>query len=212
MGEQRIHHVTHVSNLAGILRAGAVFADSSAGWSDRPTVDMSSRDNRELRRSTTVTADASVAAYVPFYLSPDATLWQAVRAGSSDPRLSATARRLPASEFVLLVSTVKKVAAGKDATGDIVVTDRDAADPRVRLATSVEDYERLLRRLIADRDSDAMLGAEFLVRDAVPLASISLIGVANDKAREAVREILEFSDFQPRVAVHPPWFAVPAAE
>jgi hypothetical protein len=210
VGEQRIHHVTHLSNLAGILNRGALLADANDGWDARPAVDVSSIDNRTLRRSTAVTAGASVAEYVPFYLSPDAYLWEAIRAGASDPRLSSGAAALPASEFVVLVSTVKAATHTLTAPDAVAVSDRDAADPRARLATATDEYELLLRRLITDSEHDAVRYAEFLVKDSVPLESFSLVGVAHDKARLAVRAILESTGFRPRVAVHPPWFAVPA--
>ncbi len=214
VAEQRIHHVTHVSNLEGILRSGGLFADGSDGGT-APTLDMSSEGNRNLRRTTVVAGAATVADYVPFYLSPDARLWETIRAGATDPRLSASVGALPASEFVILVSTVGKVVGllNHTATADIVVSDRDAADPRSHFSTSAQastdDYERMLRRLLADRDGDTALHAEFLVKGTVPLAAFSLVSVANDKARDRVRAILEPWDFKPRVAVHPPWFAAP---
>jgi hypothetical protein len=144
---------------------------------------------------------------VPFYLSPDAHLWDTLRTGATDPRLSASAAALSASEFVILVSTVGKVASLRGADADVVVSDRDAADPRSHFSVSTEDNERMLRRLLADREADTALHAEFLVKETVPLAAFSLISVANDKARQRVRDILESREFQPRVAVHPPWFA-----
>lgn len=211
VAEQRIHHVTHVSNLEGILRSGGLFADACNAWGSRPELDVSSASNRNLRRTTVVAGDAMVADYVPFYLSPAAHLWEVIRAGAADPRLSPSAGTLPASEFVIFVSTVGKVAgllSGHTADAGIVVSDRDAADPRSHFSAGPDDYERMLRRLLAD-DADTALHAEFLVKDRVPLAAFSLISVANDKARERVRGILESRQFQPRVAVHPPWFAVP---
>lgn len=212
VADQRIHHVTHLSNLEGILNSGGLFADAYDAWSARPAVDVSSRDNRNLRRSTAVAGTATVADYVPFYLSPDAHLWEVIRAGATDPRLTSAAVALPASEFVIFVSTVGKVAALPDrAAADIVVSDRDAADPRAHFAASSDDYARMLRRLSADRDSGAALSAEFLVKDTVPLSAFSLVGVANDKARARVRTILQSFQFQPRIAVHPPWFAVPTS-
>lgn len=208
LGEQRIHHVTHMSNLPGILHRGALLADANGAWDARPAVDVSSSDNRALRRATAV-GRATLASYVPFYLSPDAYLWEAIRAGASDPRLSAGASRLAASEFVVLVSTITAVTHALSGPDAVAVTDRDAADPRARVATAPEDYELMLRRLIADSEHQAVRYAEFLLKDSVPLQSFSLIGVANDKARQSVREIIEWSGFKPRVAVHPPWFAVP---
>jgi len=61
-------------------------------------------------------------------------------------------------------------------------------------------------------DDGMALRAEVLVHDSVPFEAITLIGVAHEKARASVRLILAGSRFQPRVAVHPPWFAVPTAE
>ena len=156
-----------------------------------------------------MTGGASVAEYVPFYLSPDAYLWEAIRAGANDPRLSTAATRLPASEFVVLVSTIKAVSHALTAPDAVVVSDRDAADPRARLANLTEDYELTLRRLITDPEHEARSPRRVPRKDSVPLEAFSLIGVAHDKARHAVRAVLDSSGFQPRVAVHPPWFAGP---
>jgi hypothetical protein len=213
IGEQRIHHITHIDNLAGIL-SGGLHADTSAAWRSRPEIDISSADTREARRGTLVAGSvqgATVADYVPFFLSPNAALWEGIRARTPDPRISATARRLPAAEFVLLVSTVRQVS-DRLPDDSIVVTDGDAADPRTRFAATGDDSERMLRRLLGEEESGAMLRAEFLVHDTVPFELITLIGVANDKARSAVRAALASSGHSPRLAVHPPWFALPSTE
>jgi hypothetical protein len=64
----------------------------------------------------------------------------------------------------------------------------------------------VLRKLRAEEDSVQILAAEYLVRDEFPFDLVSLIGVANDKARDAVKAIVKASDFSTRVAVYPPWF------
>ena len=213
IGEQRIHHITHTDNLAGILSSG-LHADSSAVWNSRPEIDISSADTRTARRATAIAgtgqrAGATVADYVPFFLSPNAALWEGIRARTPDPRISAVAHTMSASEFVLLVSTVKRVT---DALPDdsTVMADGDAADPLTRFAATGDDSERMLRRLLREDESGGLLRAEFLVHDAVPFELVSLIGVANDKARGVVRAILGSSGHSPRLAVHPPWFALPA--
>jgi hypothetical protein len=43
----------------------------------------------------------------------------------------------------------------------------------------------------------------------LPFDAITLIGVANNKARDAVKDVLDSSVYTPRVAVFPPWFAKP---
>lgn len=202
IGAQRLHHITHVSNLAAIIASGGLQAGV------QPPVDISASDNRDVRRATPVAGpdSASVADYVPFFLSPNARLWEGIRAGSGDPRFSPATTGRAASEFVILVTTV-----GTQPAADVVVADGDAADPRTRFGASVEAWERMLRRVVTDQDSDSLLLAEFLVKDVVPFEAVSVIGVANDRARDAVRELLAASSHSPRIAVHPPWFALPEA-
>lgn len=208
LSEQRVHHLTHIGNLTGMLVEGAVLADTATSWDGRPEIDISSTGTREARRSTTIAGTTtSVADYVPFFLSPQAELWEGMRAGTPDPRLARTARALPASEFVMLVTTISHIAT--DARHPLVA-DGDAADPHTRFSTTRDDAERSLRAMLGGDDA-LRLRAEVLVFDSVPFRAITLIGVANDKARSAVRSVLAGSEFQPRIAVHPPWFAAPSA-
>jgi hypothetical protein len=216
VSEQRIYHVTHVRNLADILVSGALFADESNTWGERPTVDISSPDTRAVRRMTPVagSGDATVAHFVPFFLSPNATLWQTVRSNQADPRLSAEILGADAADFVILVSTVKTVVDAMPADAvramPFVVADGDAGHVLTRFATTREDAERSLRHLRADQDSESpsIAQAELLIEETFPFESVTLIGVAHDKARAAVKKILAESEFATKVAVYPPWFAV----
>lgn len=230
VGEQRIYHITHISNLAGVLSRGALLADASKVWEDRPAVDISSAETRESRRAILVSGQGSlsVAKYVPFFLSPDASVWDSIRAHSDDPRLALDADASVPFDFVILVSTVKKALDAQAGSGSadasdaddeesasavasVVATDGDATGALTRFGTSREDAERVLRKLRADPESAAILEAEFLVEEAFPFELVTLIGVANDKVREAVKPILAASSHRPKVAVYPPWFQ-PAEE
>ena len=197
-------------NLADILSAGALLADSSESWATRPTVDISSAETRESRRSTTVSGlgSANVADFVPFFLVPNSTMWEDIRSDSPDPRLSADAQGVTAADFVLLVSTVKQAAEHTD-DGAIVVTDGDAAHVLTRFAASTESSERMLRRLRADDNAETIVEAELLVKARFPIELVTLIGVANDRARDEVRAILKSSEHSPKVSVYPPWFQKP---
>ena len=237
VGEQRIYHVTHISNLAGVLSRGALLADASKAWEGRPAVDISSAETRESRRAILVSGQGSlsVAKYVPFFLSPDASVWDSIRAHNDDPRLALDAHGSAPFDFVILVSTVKKALDAQAATetstetstetdaeptdaanaaadesgsaaASVVATDGDATGALTRFGASREDAERVLRTLRADPDSAAILEAEFLVEEAFPYELVTLIGVANDKVREAVKPILAASSHRPKVAVYPPWF------
>jgi hypothetical protein len=206
LAEQRVQHLTHIDNLTGILVDGALHADADPAWQGRPEIDISSPDTRNARRGTDIAGTGrTVADHVPFFLSPDATIWEGMLARTPDPRLAPRARALPATEFIMLVTTIKQLV---PLDGPYpVVADGDAADARTRFATTKEDSERLLRRLLTS-DDGVLLRAELLVPEPVPFERISLIGVANERARADVRELLAGSAHQPRVAVHPPWFAL----
>lgn len=215
MGEQRIYHVTHMRNLPAVLASGSLLADLNDQRQDRPEVDISSSETRDARRKALISeADqTTVAHFVPFFLSPNATLWQSIRFGETDPRLSAHALGSDIADYVVLVSTVKKVldvAAANGATAiPFVVSDGDAAGATSRFGTTRDDAERLLRRLRSSQDLEfsPILQAELLVGGSFPLDSVTLIGVAHDKARAALKQILDGSGFTPKVAVYPPWFA-----
>ena len=211
VGEQRIYHLTHIRNLPGILATGRLLADASDAWEERPVVDISSSANRDARRQTPVAgADGlAVADHVPFFLSPNALVWENIRAQSLDPRLSDAAHDAAAFDFVILVSTVKKVLDAQTSEPDatpFAVTNGDAAFTTTRFGSTPDAADTLLRSLRADLDSDAILKAELLVPAEFPFGLITLIGVANDRVRDAVKPILAAASHKPKVAVYPPWF------
>lgn len=216
IGEQRIYHVTHIGNLAGILESHAVLADAGGEKRAQPAVDISSEANREARRGMRVAGEAepAVAGYVPFFLSPNAGVWESIRSQSPDPRLSAEAYRHSPYDYVILVSTVKKALGGTpgpdegDIGASVIVANGDVTGTFTRFGVSRDAGESMLRSLRAGEESDAIRAAELLVRESFPVEQISLIGVANDKVRTAVRGILAGSDTRhaPKVVVYPPWF------
>jgi hypothetical protein len=197
--EQRIYHVTHVRNLPGILARAALVAGAT------PAVDISAPDLRSERSATPApgTTGRALDEYVPFFLAPDARLWQALRDGVPHPRLGALAAASDATDFVFLVSTIRQVI---DHGLELVVADGNSEGAYTRFAATREDTERLLGRLRADDSAASLLDAEFLVFGEVPIDLITLIGVANDKVRAAVRETVAGHEYTPKISVYPPWF------
>lgn len=204
VGEQRLYHVTHLSNLESIISEGKILADAGGAT---PAVDISTGDTRELRRTVVMNLGGrSVASYVPFFLAPDSTMFRAVRTGEPDPRLHLDPEGAAPADFVILVSSVRSIIdLGDDAS--FAVADGDATDATTRFAMSADSVERMLRGIRADKESPLQFTAEFLVGDAVPLDLVSVIGVANDRARAQVKAALKGTAFSPRVSVYPPWFA-----
>jgi len=195
VGEQRIYHFTHIDNLARIIEHDGLVASRQA----TPVVDASSADNRE-KRAERLLGTSTVADYVPFFLSPNAAVWSIIRSQKADPRLSAEIRHHAASEFVILVSTVKVAA-----TMHVAVADGDPAKAPTSFGVTPEDNDRVLRKLRAD--DEAILIGEVLVHERFPFEQLALIGVANDRARDLVKEILQAAAHEPKVSVYPPWFA-----
>jgi hypothetical protein len=197
--DQRIYHVTHHRNLPGILSVGGLVAGAT------PTVDIAATELRAERSATPAPgfAGRSVAEYVPFFLSPQARLWQAIREQRPHPRLEPGVAVVAPADFVFLVSTVRQVI---DRGLELVVADGNAEGSSTRFAATREEAERMLGRLRADESGTSMLEAEFLVFGELPIELIGLIGVANDKVRSAVRELLAAQDYLPKVSVYPPWF------
>ena len=214
MGTQRVYHVTHAGNLPSILDSGTLFSDSDGSF--RPAVDISSEANRATRRELRIarfdTGDGDgtvVADYVPFFLAPNSSVWDAIRGDDSDARLSRAATGAAASDFIILVSTVKMLEGHFPLEGSdgypIVVTDGDATAPATRFGVSRESATRMLGALRAN-ENPAIFDAEYLVPGPLPFELVSLIGVANDRVRDTVRQLLAPSQFTPKVAVYPPWF------
>ena len=126
------------------------------------------------------------------HVDPQATLWLELRDGSADPRWSAAAHAASSADFVFLITTVAALGP------DVVIADGDAASTYTRFAAG-EDVDRMLERL---HDTDVRPDAEALAKDRVPWEAVQLIGVANERIRDRVRELTST-----KVAVYPPWFA-----
>ncbi len=179
-------------NLPAIIEAGELRANT------RPEVDLSSELDRELRATASVAEGVAVSEFVPFMLVPDSVIWDELRRGAAEPRWSDDARSSSSTDFVFLVSTVKSL--GESA----VVADGDPAGSVTRFATTPEDAQRMLVRL--HDNPEAKLAAEALAHESFDVDAVQLIGVANDRVRDTVKELLADSGFTPKVAVYPPWF------
>lgn len=207
----RLFHVTHIDNLGRILGAGALLADAGDPPAD-PVVDLSAPAAREFRRTATVAdTGAHVAEYVPFLLSTDAHVWESIRTGAPDPRLTAEALGRPIADHVILVTSVAAAAGARlKSPGEVVVSETDAAVGGTAFAATWAEAERTLVRLTLADDGAGLRAAEVLVRGSVPLERIVLVAVANDRVRDRVRAALQAVGSKTRVAVYPPWFQAAA--
>jgi hypothetical protein len=210
-GATRLYHVTHIDNLGRILGTGALLADAGDPPAE-PVVDLAAPAARAFRRSTTVgDSGAVVAEYVPFLLSTDAHVWESIRTGAADPRLTPEAVGRPIADHVILVTSVAAAVGARLKTpGELVVSETDAAVGGAAFADTWSEAERTLVRLTLADEGSGLLAAEVLVRGSVPLERIALVAVANDRVRDRVRAALQAVGSKTRVAVYPPWFQAAA--
>lgn len=188
LAAQRLFHVTHLRNLEQIISDGELRPDAV------PTVDVSSATTRELRAGADLADGSTVAQHVAFYVSPAAERWVELREGAVGPHWSDEARAAKPTDFVLL-------AVAASTLGErIVSADADAAAPATRFAVGTADTTALLRR------QPDLLAVEILSPDPIAFADVAMVGVANDRIRDQVRELLRGSGFAPKVSVYPPWF------
>lgn len=188
--EVRVYHVLPISAIADVRTTGTLLP----GTDDVLLSDL----GRELRATADVGDGRSVASFVAFSVSPLSTRWLQVRSGAAEPVWSETARSLAPSDYVMLVTTL-------GALGETIVTDGDAAGTWTRFARTPDEVRRVLER-IHDAE-DVRASAEALAPAPVPFEAITLIGVANEPAKDRVRALLGSGAAHPRVAVYPPWFA-----
>ncbi|MGV8877330.1 MAG: DarT ssDNA thymidine ADP-ribosyltransferase family protein [Rhodoglobus sp.] len=194
LADQRTYHVTHISNLENILRTGQLVAPAQ---NETAVVDVSSALTRELRASSSLSTGEPVDRYVPFSLVPESHTWCELRDGASEPRWSDVARASSATDFVFLVTTIRALGA------EAVLADGDAAASLTRFATDEESMKRMLGNLRAD---ELTADAEILVHGSFAFDEIQLVGVASDRVRDRVKELLDAASFATKVAVYPPWF------
>ncbi|WBU38372.1 DUF4433 domain-containing protein [Homoserinibacter sp. YIM 151385] len=185
--------MSHLANLPAILETGEIRPPATA----EPGFIPSSATARELRAGIEL-GGSSLEERVPFSLSPDADRWAELREGAHGVHWSDAARRASIADYVVLVAPLAVLGEG------LVLADGDAAAPGTRFADSAEDALRMLRRLHGE--GGALTAGEALASAPVAVDRLAIIGVANEPARDRVREMLRSAGLTTKVAVYPPWF------
>lgn len=189
--QHRVFHVTHVDTLDAILHDGALRPAVAA------PVDLSTPLIRQLRASVPATPDRAVSECVSFAISDQASWWRDLREGAHDrTRWSDAARSARPADLVVLVARLGDLSGA-------VVADADAASAVARIAREPAEIARAVARSRGEGSRDG----EALVPGDVPIESVVLIGVANEPARDRVRQMFASAGYPGvRVALSPEWF------
>jgi hypothetical protein len=196
-----IYHITHVSNVAGILRDGCLWSDSERIGRSLVSTNIGHKHikERRLRRDVTVAAGGKLGDYVPFYFCNRSVMLYVVSRGHQDYVGGQ-------DEIVHLVSSVQ---AATRVNQPWAFTDRHAELGHAlyydRLADlSAVDWDVMPMPYWSESDVKEKRQAEFLVHNRFPWSAIEKIGVRDQAVAMKVRALL--GGTAPPVEVQPGWY------
>jgi hypothetical protein len=206
-----LYHITHISNLSGILAAGELWCDSVRAAKQRAGASIvgiahQHIKDRRARKAVKMAAGGTLADYVPFYFAPRSPMLYTISRGNvvgySDGQ----------EQVVHLATTVEAACAPStrwfftDGHADMEISKQfgqlsnlDKIDWNIMNETWWNDT-------IQDGDRKRRRQAEFLVHQSFPWASILEIGVMSEKIALLVRAALKVANHQPKVAVRSDWY------
>ncbi|NNN07235.1 MAG: DUF4433 domain-containing protein [Elusimicrobia bacterium] len=205
----QIYHITHVSNLTGILKAEGLWCDSNRHEHEFRVVGIAHQNikDRRAKRLVPVAAAGTLADYVPFYFAPRSPMLYAIHRGAVEGYQGGQAA------VVHLVSTVESASAvGRpwcftDGHAEMAMT--EFCDDARKIGEHV-NHEIMQSQYWNDTpdqpDRKRRRQAEFLVHEFFPWELFHEVGVFNSEIALKVAEILNPEKHRPRIAVHSDWY------
>ena len=196
-----IYHITHLDNLAGILREGGLWCDAQRIARNLISTNIGHLHikQRRLSRPVTTSAGGALGDYVPFNFCPRSVMLFAVHKGHQDYGGGQ-------ESIVHLVSTVS-LATGLGRAW--AFTDRHAELAHALYFDTSRDLAEVPWPVMSQtywRDVKEERQAEFLVRDFFPWTAVVEVAGMNAKAVQRIRAALAKSSHLPRVTVHRDWY------
>jgi len=203
-----IYHITHVSNLVGIIADGRLLCDRKAQEKDCVQVGHKHIKERRLNRRVPLAPGDYVGDYVPFYFAPRSPMLYAIHMGFVDGYSRGQ------SEIVHLVSSAEAVEEDDDLRW--VFTDGHAEmAPLTDFYNDLDDLDKIDWNVMKsiywndtddDPDRKRRRQAEFLVHEFFPWKLIASIGVYEQATVKRVQEILKKSRHKPDVEIERAWY------
>jgi hypothetical protein len=201
-----IYHITHVTNLAGIVRLG-LLCDSKAG-DIAAKQSIAHRNIKDVRSQRTVTLPpyGVLADYAPFYFAPRSPMLYTNFRGNVPENPEGQKR------VVHLVSTVETVQA---AGLQFVFTDGHAIMALSQFFNDPKHLDKIDWPLMRatywhdtneDMDRRRRRQAEFLVYTCLPWSAIEAVGVRTQTVADEVDKALSKAAHRPAVQIRPEWY------
>jgi ssDNA thymidine ADP-ribosyltransferase, DarT len=204
MRERLIYHITHISNLPGIVSAGRIWSDAQCRNRECTARDVgySHIKARRMARPVSVHPGTTLGQFVPFNFCPRSVMLFVLHKGHenySDGQ----------NEMLHLVSSV---GAAVDTGHKWAFTDRHADLGYTEYFNDLNEQAKVdwhvmpMQYWSNENETKERRQAEFLVYDWLPWEAIDEIGVIDRPMKQRVEGAMVNSAHRPAVRVKPEWY------
>lgn len=207
----KIYHITHYTNLAGIVADGCLWSDAEILKRGGPKAEIGIAEIKR-RRLEELNVDCrpgtKVGDYVPFYFCPRSVMLYFLHRGNH-PGLNYREGQRP---IVHLAANLREVVAWAESQQQWwAFTDRNAGSRYFQAYRDLAHLDQLDWDGIRDLDfrDNAVKNAkqaEFLMFGAFPWSLVRRIGVIDEEYAARVGEIVSVGSHRPDVVVHSGWY------
>lgn len=204
--QTRIYHITHLRNLASILRSRGLHAKGRLAG--RASVDLAYESVQERRNRTRVPCGPGgvLHDYVPFYFGPRSPMLYALKGGWVEGysegqapivHLCTSAEQVDADGLGYVFTNGHAIMVPSDFYSDLA--DLDCVDLPLMSAKYWFDTQ-------SDPDRKRRRQAEFLIHKFAPWELIDEIGVINKSTKAKVEAITASATHRPPIVVRKGWY------
>jgi hypothetical protein len=203
-----IYHITHIRNLPNILRDGGLWCDhvvSERGLAHISIAHQHIKDRRAAKQ-VPLSADGTLADYVPFYFAPRSPMLYAIKRGNVQDYQGGQVSVLH------LVASAEHIAKNNL---PFVFTDGHAEMNISRFFSDLKDLnqidwqimrEKMWNDTLQDGDRKRRRQAEFLVHQFFSFQFVETIGVINQAVAAQVTGLIQPLKQKPNVKIIPEWY------
>lgn len=196
-----IFHITHVDNLASIVREGRLWSDSQRLAKGLPSINIGLQHIKARRRARVVEtrANGHLGDYVPFNFCPRSVMLHRISVGHRDF----------AGDHRDVVHLVSRVSTAIRLGRPWAFTDRHA---EIQQALYFDDLDALhevpwgVMKKVDWRGFKEERQAEFLVHDSFDWAAVEKVVVHSEAVAIRARAAIASAEHQPPVTAQPKWY------